>query len=143
MISENDRKFVHDFLRQHSLAVLSTVSSEGQPQSAVLEYGETENLEIIFDTNETGRKVRNIERNSKVSLAIGWDDNRTLQYEGTASRLEGDALTDAQKTYWAKNPRAERWAARPGIIYFLVRPTQIRYSDLETDPWDVREFTFA
>lgn len=142
MISERNKKFLYDFLHSHSLAVLSTMSNNGQPQSAVLEFGETENLEIIFDTHKTARKVLNIEHNPKVSFVIGWDKNITVQYEGMASKLEGEALKNAQKMFWAKNPKAERWATKPGVIYYSVRPTWIRYTDLETDPWDVREFEF-
>lgn len=80
--------------------------------------------------------------NPRVSLVVGWDENITVQYEGMASKLEGEALNNAQRTYWAKNPKAECWATKPGVIYYSVHPTWIRYSDLGTDPWDVREFKF-
>ena len=30
----------------------------------------------------------------------------------------------------------------PGIIYYKVTPTWIRFTDLNTHPWDVKELTF-
>lgn len=77
-----DKKQVLDFIKKHRLAVLSTVNSNNKPESAVLEFGETDDFEIIFDTFSSTRKYKNLKQNNNVSLVIGWDENITIQYGG-------------------------------------------------------------
>ncbi|KKR71497.1 MAG: hypothetical protein UU14_C0026G0007 [Candidatus Roizmanbacteria bacterium GW2011_GWB1_40_7] len=119
-----DRKqVILDFIKKQKLAVISTVGIDNKPESAVLEFGETEELELIFDTLTSSRKYKNLQTNKNVSFVVGWDENITVQYEG----------------YWNKNPKAQRWESTEGITYFKVAPKWIRYSDLNKNPWDVFE----
>lgn len=138
----NQKKFILDFIKGQKLAVLSTVNSNSGSQSAVLEFGETDDLEIIFDTFSSARKYKNIKQNNKVSLVIGWDENITVQYEGKAEELLGEEKEKYKKKYFEKNPQAKRWAEKPGMTYFKVSPTWIRYSDLNKHPWEIHEITF-
>jgi pyridoxine/pyridoxamine 5'-phosphate oxidase len=71
-------------LREHRLAVVSTVGPEGAPQSAVVGCAISDGLEIVFDTLDDTRKARNLRRAPRVSLVIGWDR------EAGPSRLAGD-----------------------------------------------------
>lgn len=136
------KKVILEFIKKQKLAVLSTINSRGKPQSAVLEFGDTDKLEIIFDTFPDARKYKNLKQNKHVSLVIGWDDNITVQYEGKASELEGEELEKYKKEYFRKNPKAKKWDAR-GVKHFKVSPTWIRYSDLNKDPWDIFEIKIA
>lgn len=131
-----------EFIKKEKLAIISTVSSGCEPQSAVLEFGQTEDLELIFDTFAHARKYKNLQQNQKVGFVIGWDENITVQYQGVASELTGDEKERYKRTYFAKNPDASRWENKEGIAYFKVTPTWIRYSDLTQDPWEVFEITF-
>ena len=47
-------------LREHRLAVVSTVGPDGGPQSAVVGCAISDDLEIVFDTLEDTRKARNL-----------------------------------------------------------------------------------
>ncbi len=96
------KKILKEFLRKNKLAVLSTVSS-GKPQSAVLEFSETDDLEIVFDTLSTSRKYKNLKNDKNVSLVIGWDENVTVQYEGEANELSGAELEKCKNIYFEKN----------------------------------------
>lgn len=58
------KKFILEFIKRHTLAVIATVNRENKVEAAVIEFGETENLELIFDTLSNSRKHRNIKRNS-------------------------------------------------------------------------------
>jgi len=136
------KKLIPDFIKKQKLAVLSTVTAENSSQSAVLEFGETDDLEIIFDTFSTARKYKNIKQNNKVSLVIGWDENITVQYEGLAEELFGEEREEYKKKYFKKNPHAKRWENKPRMTYFRVKPTWIRYSDLNKHPWEIHEITF-
>lgn len=136
------RKFILNFIKKNKLAVLSTVNVKNTSQSAVLEFGETDDLEIIFDTFSSARKYSNIKQNNNVSLVIGWDENITVQYEGLAKELTGDESMKYKEIYWKKNPEAKRWANKEGIVYFKVKPKWIRYSNLNKHPWEILEITF-
>lgn len=136
---EDKREMILKFLKSHSICVIATVNGKGAPEAAAIEFGENEKLELIFDTFSDSRKVRNIMTNKRVAVVIGWDDNITLQYEGNASRLTGRELNDYKVTYFAKNPRAKKWEKRPEVEYFKVEPSWMRYSDLNSQPWEIFE----
>lgn len=138
-----DKEKVLNFIKGERLAVLSTVTPENKSESAVLEFGGTDNLEIIFDTFHKYRKYKNLQHNQNVSLVIGWDNDITVQYEGVVRELTNEEeIKMYQQMYFAKNPRAEKFAKLPEIKYFLVEPVWIRYSNLGLDPWEVFEIKF-
>lgn len=137
----DNKKIILNFLKNQPLAVISTVDGN-KPESAVLEFGQNDNLELIFDTFTSSRKYKNLQNNKQVSFVIGWDENITVQYEGLAEELTGKDIKLYQELYWEKNKDAKRWEKREGITYFKVVPTWIRYSNLNKDPWDVFEITF-
>jgi general stress protein 26 len=139
--SVDKKQFIHDFIKKHKIAVISTVNSGNQPESAVLEFGETHDLELIFDTHTSSRKFKNIQKHPNVSFVIGWDENITVQYQGVAKEVTGDQAKKYKEAYWSKNPEAERWEEREGITYFKVEPKWIRYSDLNEHPWHIFEIT--
>jgi nitroimidazol reductase NimA-like FMN-containing flavoprotein (pyridoxamine 5'-phosphate oxidase superfamily) len=119
--------------------VISTFGGE-YPESACVEFG-NDGLTIIFDTNNGSRKYQNILKNPKVSLVIGWEDERTAQYEGTATLLEnGPELERLKQVYFEKSPKAQKWETTEGNVYFKVEPAWIRFTDLNTDPWDITVF---
>lgn len=126
------------FLNKHNLAVISYVDGS-EPRAAVVEFG-NHGLNLVFDTASDARKVRCMQKNPKLAAVIGWDGNITVQYEGTASQLSGTELDHYKKLYFAKNPDAQKWESEPGIMYFKVVPTWVRYSDLNATPWQVEEF---
>ena len=84
---------LYTFIAAKPYAVLSTIAANGTPQSALIGIAVTPNLEIIFDTLTTTRKYANLLARPTCSLVIGWDDEQTLQYEGTAFLPSGPDLT--------------------------------------------------
>lgn len=138
---KNMKGFILEFIKRQKLAVISTVSIDNKPESAVLEFGQTNELELIFETFTSSRKYKNLLTNQHVSFVIGWDENMTVQYEGVAEELNSDNALPYKQIYWEKNPHAKRWASREGIVYFKVKPTWIRFSDLNKHPWDISEIT--
>lgn len=138
----NKKKFVFEFIKKHQIAVISTVSPENKPEAAVIEFGETNDLELIFDAFENSRKVQNIKQNNNVAFVIGWDEDITVQYEGKAFELDGNELDKYKKIYISKNPKVKKWENIPGIKFFKVVPTWLRYSDVNKNPWEIFEITF-
>jgi hypothetical protein len=70
------------FLRQHRLAVEATVAPDGAPQAAVVGFAVSAELEIVFDTLDSTRKLRNLRADARVALVVGWDQEITAQIEG-------------------------------------------------------------
>ncbi len=132
---------LYNFIAQCKLGVLSTVAETGTPQSALVGIAVTPNLEIIFDTVKSSRKYPNLRTRSRCSFVIGWAGERTVQYEGEARELAGPELERCQEVYfqaWPDGPARLTW---PGIVYFVVKPKWIRYSDFDRTPPLIQEFT--
>jgi pyridoxine/pyridoxamine 5'-phosphate oxidase len=135
---------LYTFMAKQKLGVLGTISEAASPQSALVGIATTERLEIIFDTVKTSRKYPNLITRPACSFVIGgWGPGeQTVQYEGQAEELTSPALQHYQATYfknWPDGPARMSW---PGIVYFIVRPTWIRYSDFDQNPPLIREFSF-
>jgi pyridoxine/pyridoxamine 5'-phosphate oxidase len=135
------RDDLYAFLAACKLGVISTLSASGSVQSALIGIAITKDIEIIFDTVKSSRKYSNLKNNLSCSLVLGWSGEQTVQYEGVATELEGAELERCQATYfqsWPDGPSRLTW---PGIVYFSVRPTWIRYSDFDPTPPFIQEFT--
>jgi hypothetical protein len=132
---------VRSFIDSCDLAVVSSLSSEDKPQSAVVAVVVTPELELIFDTVDRSRKYGNLKANGACSVTM-WKGEVTVQYEGVAVEPVGDELIRYQEAYFAKLPDGRdrlKWA---GIVYFVVRPKWVRFSDFEARPPAIEEHTF-
>ncbi len=128
------------FIKSPNLAVVATVNADNKPEAAVVEFGELEDLTIIIDVLKPSRKYKNLQTNQNAAVVIGWDDNITVQIDGIAHELKGKELEQAQQAYFAKSPRAKKWANKPDIAYFAIKPYWVRYSDIGQQPWFIKEF---
>ena len=137
-----DVKEVFKFMDGEKLGVLSTVGEDGNPESALMGVVATPELELIFDTVKSSRKYPNLKSNSRVAWVIGCSTEVTVQYEGVAEELEGEALAKYKEIYFAKfadGPKRENW---PGITYFVVRPKWVRYCDYNPESRRIEEKKF-
>jgi PPOX class probable F420-dependent enzyme len=135
-----ERQQLVEALSRHRLAVLSSIGPDGGPQSAVVGIGVSDRLEIVFDTLATSRKVRNMQRDPRVALVVGWDREITLQIEGTADFPQGDELARVRAVYFAAHPDGPTRLSWPGITHVRVRPAWIRYSDFNREPAEIIEW---
>jgi pyridoxine/pyridoxamine 5'-phosphate oxidase len=140
----NQKQKILDFIKSKKLAVISTINSGEKPQSAVVAFSETKNLEIIFGTFSTTRKYKNLQENKNVSIVIGWDEaeNITVQYEGTAEEVKGKELETCREIQLKKNPSSRKYAYEKEQRYFKIKPTWIRYSDFSKEPEEIFNIVF-
>jgi pyridoxine/pyridoxamine 5'-phosphate oxidase len=131
-----------EFARRQRLAVLSTVSPAGEPQSALMGVAVTPDFEIVFDTVRTSRKYGNLCAHARVSLVLGCSSETTIQYEGLAQELDGEDLERYLAEYFAAFPEGPERRNWPGMTYFVVRPKWIRYCDYGPRPPARAEFSF-
>ena len=121
-----DRAELVAFVRQHRVCVVSTVSSVGWPQSAVVGHAISDEAELVFDSVATTRKVANVRREPRVSVVVG-SDEQTLQIDGLADEPTGVDLARLKKTYLATYPDGA--AREPAVTYVRVRAVWARFSD--------------
>jgi general stress protein 26 len=134
------------FMRQHRVAVQSSVSAEGAPQSAVVGIAVTDRFEILFDTLESTRKAINLRANPWIAFVIGGlmpGDERTVQYQGITDAPSGAELERLKQIYYSVYPDGPSRLAWPGLVYLRARPAWIRYSDYTREPPLIAEFTAA
>jgi uncharacterized pyridoxamine 5'-phosphate oxidase family protein len=133
---------VFRFMDSERYGVLTTATNSGQPEAALVGFAVTPALEIIFDTVRSSRKYPNLKENPRVAFVAGCTTEITVQYEGDAEELEGEALAKYKPIYFQKftdGPARESWA---GITYFVVRPKWLRYSDYNPTKQRIEEQRF-
>ena len=133
---------LYRFMSQCKLGVLSTIADSKTPQSALVGIAVTAELEIIFDTVKSSRKYPNLVLRPRCAFVLGWAGEQTVQYEGEARELQGAELKRCQDVYFKAWPDGPGRLAWPGIVYFVVRPSWIRYSDFDQNPPLIAEFKF-
>jgi pyridoxine/pyridoxamine 5'-phosphate oxidase len=137
-MSPQRRAKLVDFIAACDLAVVSYLSPQGTPQSAVVGIAVTPDLELVFDTVASSRKYPNLKTRPECSIVV-WSGGVTLQYEGIAEETADDRYKEA---YFRKMPDGRDRLSWPGITYFVVRPKWIRYSDFDARPRVIEEFSF-
>lgn len=131
-----------EFMRAQTNAVQASVSPMGTAQAAVIGIAVTDSFEIVFDTVDTTRKVKNLLLNPSIAFVLGgWTpgDERTVQYEGVVDKPRGAELERLKSIYYAKFPTGRARLSWPGITYLRARPTWIRYRDFNQTPPTVME----
>jgi pyridoxine/pyridoxamine 5'-phosphate oxidase len=128
--NEAKRELLVEFIKKPKYAALATVSVDGVPQAALVGIAVTPDLQLVFDTLNASRKFTNLENNSKVAFVLGWDGDRTIQYEGIARRIEDPQPTGLLRAYFETFPEGiERYRSWKDISYFCVQPRWVRFSD--------------
>ena len=117
------------FLRRHRLCVQASTAASGAPQAAVVGFAVSDDLEFVFDTLETSRKLVHLRRDPRIAIVIGWDEEQTAQIEGVADEPTNGELERIRAVYFAAWPDGVQRLAWKGITHVRVRPVWIRYSD--------------
>jgi pyridoxine/pyridoxamine 5'-phosphate oxidase len=130
-------------MQRHRLAIEASVSVQGGPQAAVVGFVVSDAAELFFDTLSSTRKCRNLRQDSRIALVVGWDEERTVQYEGIADEPSGVELARLKELYFSVFPDGREREHWPGITYFRVRPVWARYSDFSSAKPSSSELRFA
>ncbi len=136
------KKKVLDFIKKEKLGALATVTSDGQPEVAVMVISQEDNLELIFQTPNSYRKYKNLKSNPNVAICFGFDLKEfvTVQYEGISREAEEHEIDECRKIHVGKNPKSADYAYLSQNKYFIVKPKWIRYWDFKSDEvFELRE----
>lgn len=133
-----------EFMRTQRFAVEASRAPGGGVQAALVGIAVTDALEIVFDTLGATRKAENLRASPRAAFVLGgWDgsDERTVQFEGIADEPVGPELERIKIAYFAAWPDGRSRVSWPGLTYFRVRPTWIRFSDFNAEPPRIVEFS--
>jgi Pyridoxamine 5'-phosphate oxidase len=136
------RSFLYQFIRQHRYGVMASVSDGNTPEAAVVGIAADPSLRVVFDTVAASRKYSNLIRNPSIAFVIGWEDERTLQYEGIATIPTGGKLEEIRAIYFEVFPDGRERLEWPGITHFVVEPRWARFSDYNSQPPIIEEMKF-
>ena len=129
------------FIRQHRVGVVSTTCANGAPEAALVYLAVTDELELVFYALQATRKCINLRRDPRLAAVIGWDNKKSLQFEGVADEpLEPDQ-SRIKRIYATARPDAGMQMQWPGLTYFRVKPKWVRMSSYGR-PWSVEEMKF-
>jgi general stress protein 26 len=134
------------FMRQQQYAVQASVSASVTPQSAVVGIVVSDRFEVFFDTLASSRKAVNLRHHPAIAFTIGSLDDgaqRSVQLEGIADEPRGAELDRFLALYFETFPDGRERQAWPGITYFRVKPTWLRYSNYAANPPQIVELTAA
>jgi len=131
------------FIQEPKLCVLATVNDRGTPESAVVGFSAQEGCKLIIATSDQSRKVRNLTQRPDVSVVIGWDGGKTVQYEGHARVLRKEELDEWLPKHFAKQPMSAKNKDNPHECYVLIEPDWLRFTDLTVHPWATHQVTIS
>ncbi|MBI5529960.1 MAG: pyridoxamine 5'-phosphate oxidase family protein [Candidatus Doudnabacteria bacterium] len=140
-MNQEQKEKVLELLKKENLAVLSYLHGN-KPRSAVIDFSETGDLEIIFTTLLSYRKYEDLKQNSNVALTFGGKNNITVQYEGEAKELGKTEFLPYLKYHIQKNPIELKFSEMLEARFFKVSPVWIRYSDYGAKPNNIFEIKF-
>lgn len=133
-----DKKDIYELLKSVDSCVLSTVSNN-KPQSSLMGFGVSENLELIFGTSNKSRKFKNITLNPHVSVTFHLGGHKTIQYEGVVEMIVGEELEKYKNIYFELRPSVKKYESLADQVYFKVNPIWLRYTDVTKSPWNIFE----
>ena len=128
-----------DFVKKQLIGVLATTSPENKPEAAVIEFGETDDFELVFDTSKEYRKYKNLQHNPSVAFVVGGPENISIQLEGVAKELTPAEFSKYKEAYFKKNPDAKKWDSLPETRWFKITVKWLRYRDYNVHPSTVWE----
>lgn len=139
------KKTVLDFLKQHKLAVISSIKEEKgvfKPSSAIVAVKFFDNFSCIILTSDISQKVKNIKQNNNIALSVGGSENEpyTVEYEGMGKIVEyGEKYSLLLKHFvvYPQGIRAYLEADTPVIIE--IRPRNMRFTEVDVNPPTVCE----
>jgi uncharacterized protein YhbP (UPF0306 family) len=138
MNSKTTKTRIKQFLAAHTTLTLATVTEAGQPQAAPLFFAETEDLSLIFISEQKVRHSQNVAGDGRVAAAIyadgqQWQSIQGLQLEGACAALSGKAAQTARTVYLAKYPFIAKNKFLAGMLdkvtFYKISPAWMRLVD--------------
>lgn len=95
-MDKDTERLVLDLLAQHNILTLATVREDGYPQATTVGYV-NDGLTLYVGASPRSQKVRNIQRNPRVSLTVDHDYEDWNQIRGLSMGGIAGFVTDPQE----------------------------------------------
>jgi general stress protein 26 len=116
---------VDAIMARHNTCVLSTVATDGKPESAIVGFSHGKNLELLVGTSHKTRKYANIKQNPNVAVVIG-DKEAEIQYEGVIRELDLAEAEKFLKRHFEKLIGTEKYLNDPYQRWLAITPMWLR-----------------
>lgn len=136
-LGTEDQNKVLEFLKEHYIGVLASVTEEGEPHASAIYFTVYEDLSFSFTTKRSTQKYKNISANPKIMLAVYDGKTQTaVQLGGTAVEVTGEAELQSIYAGTLRATKATSDDIVPPIakisgmyVAYKVSPDTIRYSE--------------
>lgn len=131
---------VHDFLKQHHMGILSTVTGDNKPWGSAIYFVVDDEFNVFFVTRQQTFKYQNIEKNPFAALTVADDEGQTsVQLAGEISKVAVEDYMDVVFTRLAAvRPKGDNnWAPPVEKVYkgdyipLRLTPTKLQYADFK------------
>lgn len=127
------KKFILDYLEKNRRMTLAT-SLEDTPWAATVYFAFDDDLNFYFISNPDTRKIKNLEKNPKVSCAINEFINKAgstigIQLEGTVQLLDKEKNVEELQIYKKRFGWADDYLHDHEL--FKITPKKVYYLDDE------------
>jgi len=95
-MEKETERFILDMLAKHSILTLATNREDGWPQATTVGYV-NEGMQIYVMTFPQAQKVRNIERDPRVSLTIDSDEQDWNKIKGLSMAAMAEVVTGEEE----------------------------------------------
>ncbi len=134
------------FLRSTSIAVVATVSKDGQAMAATVYFVVDDKFNFYFTTKAFTRKNENLHHNKNVALVVGTENEPvTAQIQGVAEQVVDETrvqwiMGEMKKIFKGNTYVAPLFQVSPdqnnNVVFYKITPNWIRWLDLRGDKVD-------
>ncbi len=135
--SYDSKEKVYEFLREHAVAVLSTVSHDGTPSASPIYFVADKQLNFYFMTKSDTEKSKNIENNNNVAITvIDSTIPMVVQAKGLVSEIQDREIFTKIAEENAKQEAGFHWPpplskleSEGSLLMYAFTPTWLRVAD--------------
>ena len=133
-VTEEIKKVIEDYLKNHEWLNLGTVDGEGRAVVHTMGYV-SDGATVYFGTNKNTRKAQNIMNNPSVGYAVDEDDIEVMSITGVQVQGKASFVTDMDEMNKAGQMMAEKFPfvkdmpADPDFVMIKVEPLEAYYLD--------------
>lgn len=139
-IEAADRAAVAHFIRVCGAGVVATIGEDGEPQAAYVGIDAHDDGVIVFDAQQSSRKVANLTRDPRIAVAVTGAD-LTVQLEGRARVTHDEERWRLGEAYSQRFPGSR--ALDEGFVLLAVEVQWARVYDAGAHPPHVSEADWA
>lgn len=131
-IDPQNRAEVAAYVREEGRGIVATVTSEGEPEAALMGITALDDGTLLFNVVPWARKLANLKAQGRVAVVVGTSAHVSVQFEGLAVITEGDEADHYAAEFERLMPGSK--SRYEGYEVVVVRPEWLRVYDVSHRP---------